>query len=255
MKTKAIVAGTLIAGVAATAMADEQTIRRVVGANISGGSIESVKKLARGGLYEVLVRGPEGPVLLYTDAGAEVVLYGRVYDSATGVNLTKVRMRDLTTIDWNSLPFHWALTTRRGDGRRRIAIFSDPNCPHCERFERDLARVDDITVHVFMYPIIKPESVRQAKSVWCSPDRAKAWSDLMLERIEPSAQPDCENPVDELVALGRRLGATSTPTWFLRNGEMNAGAMRMSELLPMLDVDAQRFATTPANDSLHEVVR
>lgn len=106
-----------------------------------------------------------------------------------------------------------------------------------------------------MYPIIKPESVLQAKSVWCSPDRAKAWSNVMLERIEPPAKPDCENPVGELVALGRRLGATSTPTWFLRNGEMNAGAMRMSELLPMLDVDAQHFARTPANDSLHEVVR
>lgn len=245
----AILAAALAAGAAATAAADEQVIRRVVGAKLSGGAIVSVQKLPRGGLYEVTVQGAEGPVLLYTDAAAEVVLVGKLYDSASGVNLTEVRMRELTTIDWNSLPFHWALTMKRGDGRRQIAIFSDPNCRFCERFERDLARVDDITVHIFMYPIVNPESVRQTKAVWCSPDRVKAWNDLMLERIEPAAAPDCGNPVDELVALGRRLGATSTPTWFLRNGEMNAGAMRMSELIPMLDVDARQVAKPKASGS------
>lgn len=238
----------LLAGAAATAAADEELIRRVVGAKLSGGEIVSVQKMPRGGLYEVTVRGAEGPVLLYTDAAAEVVLVGKLYDSASGVNLTETRMRALTSIDWASLPFQWALTIKRGGGRRQIAIFSDPNCRFCERFERDLARLDDITVHIFMYPIVKPQSVRQARAVWCSPDRVKAWNDLMLERIEPSATPDCENPVDELVALGRRLGAASTPTWFLRNGEMNAGALRMSDLLPMLDLDAGQAATAKPAD-------
>lgn len=249
MKANAILAAALVAGAAATAAADEQVIRRVVGAKISGGSIVSVQKLSRGGLYEVTVQGAEGPVLLYTDAAAEVVLVGKLYDAATGVNMTEVRMRELSTIDWNSLPFQWALTMKRGGGRRQIAIFSDPNCPFCERFERDLARVDDITVHIFMYPIIKPVSVRQTKAVWCSRDRVKAWNDLMLERIEPVAEPDCENPIDELVALGRRLGAASTPTWFLQNGEMHAGAMRMADLIPLLDAAAQAVAKPNASSN------
>ena len=234
--------GAALAAAASVAAADEQTIRHVVGANLSGGTIVSVKSLGRGGLYEVTVQGPDGPLLLYTDAGAEVVLFGKLYDTATGINLTQARMRELTTIKWNSLPFQWALTMKRGDGRRQIAIFADPNCRFCERFERDLARLDDITVHLFMYPIVNPESMRQAKAVWCSPDRVKAWNDLMLERIAPAAKPDCANPVDELLALGRRLGVGSTPTWFLRNGEMHAGIMRMSELVPMLDLDAQQAA-------------
>lgn len=90
-----------------------------------------------------------------------------------------------------------------------------------------------------MYPIVKRDSVRQTKAVWCSRDRVKAWNDLILERIEPTAAPDCDNSIDELVALGRRLGARETPTWFLRTGEMRTGAIRMADLIPLLDAAAR----------------
>jgi thiol:disulfide interchange protein DsbC len=111
--------------------------------------------------------------------------------------------------------------------------------PYCRKFEADLAALDDVTIHVFPYPVIKPESVRQAKAVWCSRDRVKAWNELMQKRIEPGAQPECETPIDRVVELGRKLGATSTPTWFLPNGERYAGAMRMNDLVPLLDATAR----------------
>ena len=136
---------------------------------------------------------------------------------------------------WSDLPFQWALTVKRGAGRREIAIFSDPNCPFCRRFERELAELDDLTVHVFMYPVIRHESARQAKAVWCSPDRIKAWNDLVRRRIEPDAKPDCETPIEELAGLGRRLGARSTPTWFLRSGARYSGAMKAADIEPLLD--------------------
>ena len=115
------------------------------------------------------------------------------------------------------------------------AIFSDPNCPYCKRFEEILAKLDDITVHVFPYAVITPESVRQAKSVWCSNDRSKAWNDLMFRRIEPRAATACDNPIEKLVELGRQLGATSTPTWFLENGERYSGAMPLEQVRALLD--------------------
>ena len=90
-------------------------------------------------------------------------------------------------------------------------------------------------MNIFIFPVIKPESVRQVKAVWCSRDRVKAWNELMFRRVEPLAKTDCANPVDELLALGRRLGATATPTWFLRNGERHSGAMAMAEFVPLLD--------------------
>lgn len=221
--------------------AEEQTIRKVFTAKLPDAKVLSVQKLPYAGLYEVAVQRADGMRIYYTDAKAEVILAGaNLIETRTERSLTEERLRKLTAIDWNALPFKWAVTTRRGDGRRQIAIFSDPNCPYCRKFESDLATVDDITVHVFPYAVVKPESVRQTKSVWCSKDRAKAWNDLMLKNIEPTAPTKCDNPIDELVALGRKLGATSTPTWFLPNGEKHQGALPMNVLIPLLDSTAPR---------------
>jgi len=162
----------------------------------------------------------------------------RVIDAKTGRNLTEERVRKLSAIAWESLPFAWAVTTTRGSGHRKIAIFSDPNCPYCKRLEGDLAKLDDITIHVFLYPVLKPESVRQTKSVWCSKDRAKAWNDLILRDIQPTAPPDCGTPIEGIVELGRRLGADATPTWFLPSGERFKGAMPIERVEPLLDAAA-----------------
>lgn len=217
------------------AHANEQAIRQVFKSKLPNTQVISVEKLRYAELYEVTVQGDKGYAVFYTDALGQVMLVGNLIETRTDRNLTEERLRKLSAIDWNQLPFQWAVTMRRGDGRRQIAIFSDPNCPFCQKFEKDLAAVDDITVHIFMWPVIKVESVRQTKSVWCSKDRAKAWNDLMLKRTEPTAPTDCENPIDELVALGKRLGATSTPTWFLPNGEKYLGAQPMSVVVPLLD--------------------
>lgn len=239
-KTLVLWAAALAAIATAAAHADEQTIRRVLAAKLPDAKIMAVQKLRQGGLYEVAIqRAESGFTVFYTDESAQVLFIGSLIDTATDHNLTEERVRALSAIDWNSLPFQWALTMKRGNGRRQIAIFSDPNCPYCRRFEGDLATVDDITVHVFLFPVIKPESVRQTKAVWCSRDRVKAWNELMHQRIEPTAKPDCETPIDELVKLGGRLGANSTPTWFLPNGERRSGAMKMSDLVPLLDATAR----------------
>lgn len=222
------------------ARADEQTIRQALRSRIPNAEVLGVQKLPYAGLYEVVVRRGDDTAIYYSDALGQVMIVGNLIDVRTDRNLTEERLRQLSVIDWNKLPFHWAVTTRRGDGRRQIAIFSDPNCPFCQKFEKDLATVNNITVHIFMWPVIKPESVRQTKSVWCSKDRAKAWNDLMLKRVEPTAPTDCENPIEELVALGRRLGATRTPTWFLPDGSRYMGALPMSEVVPLLDATALR---------------
>jgi len=155
-------------------------------------------------------------------------------------NLPEEWLHSLDTIDWHSLPFRWALTTRRGSGRRQIAIFSDPNCPYCRRFEKELEQVDDITVHVFMYPVIRAQSVTQSKSVWCSRNRVEAWRALMLRDVEPTAATDCNHPIEELLALGRKLKVSMTPTWFLPTGERYKGAFNVRDIMPLLDKSASR---------------
>jgi len=234
----AVTAGLALASAAA---ADEAAVRRMIQSRLAGGDrIEAVIRMPGTGLYEVVIRDVEGARVYYADERATVVVVGQIYDTKTGRNLTEERLQKLNAVSWNSLPFEWAVTTTRGGGRRKIAVFSDPNCPYCKRFEKDLATLDDITVHIFLYPVIKPESVAQTKSVWCSKDRAKAWNDLMLRDIEPTAPPDCETPIEKLVALGRRLGANSTPTWFLESGARYQGAVPLEEVRRLLDAASSR---------------
>lgn len=226
----------LLIALAAPALADEAAVRRMVEERVRGqAQIESVKKAPWGDLYEVVVRGQDGPQIYYVDGKATVIIAGHAIDTKTGRNVTEERLQKLSAVRFESLPFGDAITTTRGSGRRKIAVFSDPNCPYCKRFERDLAKLDDITVHIFLYPVISPASMAQTKSVWCSKDRASAWNDLMLRDIEPAAKPDCDTPVEKLVALGRKLGASSTPTWFLANGQRHSGALPLNEVRRLLD--------------------
>ena len=218
------------------AVADEAAVRRLMQQNLQSGSmIESVQKAQFANLYEVVLRTANGPQILYVDSRATVIIAGSVIDAKSGRNLTEERQRKLSAVRWESLPFHWAITTVRGTGRRKIAVLSDPNCPFCKRLEEDLAKLDDITVHIFPYAIIRAESVRQTKAVWCSDDRVKAWDDLMFRRIEPRTAPDCDTPIEKLVEFGRKLGANATPTWFLESGERFSGALPLDEVRRLLD--------------------
>lgn len=217
------------------ALADEAAVRAMLQQKLRPESIQSIQKAPWGNLYEVVVRGPDGAQIYYVDGDAKVVISGQAIDAQSGRNLTEARQRELNKVNWASLPFQWAITSKRGTGRRKIAILSDPNCPYCKSFEEHLAKLDDITVHILPWAVVKPDSIRQAKAVWCSKDRVKAWNDLMLRRIEPQAPTDCDNPIDELIAFGRKLGANSTPTWFLENGERYSGVVPLEDLRKLLD--------------------
>lgn len=235
----------LAAFAGSAAHAGEAEIRQALAPQLGDAKILSVHKLPKMELFEVAILGVGGGYqVVYTDASGQFVFVGNLIESATERNLTAERLRSLSKIDWNTLPLQSAITSRRGTGRRQIAVLSDPNCPYCKRFEADLMTVDDITVHILPYAVIKPESVRQAKAVWCSRDRVKAWNDLMQDRIEPEATPDCENPIDALIDFGRRVGATGTPTWFLTTGEKYSGAMPMEQLVPLLDAAVRAKASS-----------
>jgi len=146
-------------------------------------------------------------------------------DAKTRENVTEARTRKLSAVAFDSLPLESAVKIVRGNGARRIALFEDPNCGYCKRFESDLQKVSDITVYVFLYPILSPESTEKSKAVWCAPDRAKAWQDLMLRETIPTSGTACATPIDKLIAFGRDKRITGTPTIFFEDGERVPGAM------------------------------
>jgi thiol:disulfide interchange protein DsbC len=187
------------------------------------------------GLWEVRFRSAEGMQIVYTDATASHIIVGKIYETKGDKDLTEERLRKLNAIKFDSLPFAQAVKVQRGNGKRVLVMFSDPHCPYCMKFEQTLQQVDNITVYVFMFPVIKPDLADHSKAVWCSPDKAKAWLDLALRGKPPVASASCENPIEKNLELGHKLGVNSTPTLYLVNGERVAGAMSPADLREMLD--------------------
>jgi thiol:disulfide interchange protein DsbC len=221
----------------AVAHADDAAIRRVLEAKF-GLQVEGVQPAPMEGLYEVRVRTARGTEIVYSDARASYVISGgEIIETASGRNLTEERMRKLSAIDFGTLPLSKAVKIQRGSGRRVLVMFSDPYCPYCRRFEKVLQQVSDITVYVFMYPVIQPARIDHSRAVWCSKDRATAWLDLAArdQPKVPAAGPGCQNPVDDVLQLGRSLGINSTPTLIFANGERVSGGLSDKDLVKMLD--------------------
>jgi thiol:disulfide interchange protein DsbC len=233
----AIVAALAALLFASIALANEAVIRKVLEAKLGGVKIEGIQPAPIAGLYEVRYRSAEGMQVVYTDAAASYIIVGTIYESQSSRNLTEERMRKLNAIKFDSLPLDLAVKVQRGNGKRVMAMFSDPYCPACRQFERSLAQIDNVTIYIFMYPVIRPENTEHSRMVWCAPDRAKAWLELAAapKPKVPDAAAGCGDPVDKVLKLGRGLGVNSTPTLILANGERVTGGLSAPDLKDLLD--------------------
>ncbi len=228
-------------GFAAAARADEAAIRKAAEALLADGAkIEAISKAGFLGLYEVRLSTPEGARILYTDEDGTYFFIGRVIEGKTQTDLTEARERKLNAIRFEDLPLAQAFKIVRGKGTRQLAYFSDPRCPYCRKFDQELTRVDDVTVHVFLIPIIAPDSGAISKAVWCSPDRSKAWLELMLNGVQPTAKATCDTPIDKNLALSRKYGINGTPTLIFADGQRVSGWMPADKLSKMLADVAKR---------------
>jgi thiol:disulfide interchange protein DsbC len=220
------------------ARAGEAEIRQVLKAKFPNIRIDGVQPAPMAGLFEVRFVTQEGPQIIYTDAMANFfVVDGSLVEAKSGRNLTEERLRKLSAIEFSSLPLDLALKVQRGNGKRVLAMFTDPYCPYCRRLEQSLLQLDDITIYVFMYPVIRPDLADHSRAVWCAPDRVKTWLDLAAAEKPkvPSGGASCANPVDKVLELGRSLRIRGTPTLFFANGERAGGGMELGQLRAKLD--------------------
>jgi thiol:disulfide interchange protein DsbC len=220
------------------ARAGEAEIRQVLKAKFPNVRIDGVQPAPMPGLFEVRFATQDGPQIIYTDAaGSFFVVDGSIVDAKSGRNLTQERLQKLSAIEFSALPLDLALKVQRGNGKRVLAMFTDPYCPYCRRLEQSLLQLDDITVYVFMYPVIRPDAADHSRAVWCAPDRVKAWLDLAAAETPkvPPGGASCANPVDKVLELGRSLRIRGTPTLFFANGERAGGGMQLAQLRAKLD--------------------
>lgn len=224
------------------ALADERQIRQAVEAKLDGVKVDGVQATPIPGVFEVRFQSRDGPQIVYSDAQGTYLFTGHLIDAKSDRDLTEERLQKLTAIDFGSLPLDLAVKVQRGNGKRVLAMFTDPYCPYCRRLEQALLQLDDITVYVFMYPVIRPDNADHSRAVWCSKDRAKAWLDLAAadKPKVPAAAANCANPVDRVLELGRSLRVRSTPTLYFANGERAEGGMQIGQMRAKLDEIARQ---------------
>ena len=226
---------------AGLSMANPDAVKREVEKKYPEVKIERVTKTIYGGLYEIFA----GSEILYTDEKVTFLVLGNLIDTQTKANVTEARLQKLTAVKFDELPLDQAIKLVRGNGSRRMAIFADPNCGYCKRFEQDVNQLENVTAYIFTYPILSPDSTTKSKSIWCSTDRLKAWQDQMLRGQAPTAAGTCDNPIDKVVALGQRLRINGTPTSFFENGERISGAIPREQIEAWLVAAASPTVKTP----------
>ena len=209
------------------AAAQEATIRKSLGERLPQlKSIDEVQPTAMPGLYEVRV----GTDLFYTDAKGNYLIQGELIDTAQQRNLTEERVAKITAVDFGTLPMADAFTIVRGNGQRKIAVFEDPNCGYCKRFEKDLSKVDNVTVYMFLYPILGPDSADKARNHWCAKDKSGTWLDWMVrEKAAPNASCDVA-AIARNVDFGRKYKITGTPTIIFSDGSRVPGALNTQQI-------------------------
>lgn len=216
------------------ATAQEDDIRKSLGERVPALSeIDEIRETPMPGLFELTV----GHEVLYTDAQGNFLIQGTLLDTQTRQNLTEERLDKLTAIGFKDLQLDHAMTLVKGDGQRQLAVFEDPNCPYCKRFEQNLRDVDNLTVHFFLLPILGPDSVDKSEQIWCHKDPLQAWEDWMLKDKKPKGQTDgCDTTaLDENIAFARAHRINGTPTLIFEDGHRVPGAISTEQIEELLN--------------------
>ena len=212
------------------AIADEASLKKAIEAAYPKFKVESVVKTPYAGLYEVFMGGQ----IVYTDEKLTfLIAEGRLVDPKTKKDVTGERLEELTKIDFNSLPLDQAIKVVKGNGSRKLVVFSDVDCPYCKRLEQnELSNISDVTIYTFLYPLeqLHPDAPAKSKSIWCASNRVKAWNDWILNNQLPKTVGNCEVPLEKVGELARKIGVTSTPTLIFADGKRMMGAQPYKEI-------------------------
>ena len=209
-----------------SAQANEIEVKKAIEARL-GTKVESVSKAGYLGLYEVYLDGQ----ILYTDDKVSAFIAGNLVDTKTMRSVTDERLRKLTAIKFSDLPLDRAIKQVRGDGKRVMATFEDPNCGYCKRLAKDMQSLNNVTIYTFIYPILSEDSLKKSKQIWCSADRARVWNDWLIEGKAPSGREDCDTTaITRNREFGQKLNISGTPTIFFADGERVPGAMPIARI-------------------------
>jgi thiol:disulfide interchange protein DsbC len=220
-------------------------VKALIEAKFPGATVTNVARSPYFGLYEAQFDDR----MIYTDAKVTYVVVGAIYDADTRQNLTDARLRQLNRIAWDQLPLDLAIKKVKGNGARKLAIFSDADCPYCKRLESEMKTLDNVTIYTFLFPIaeLHPDAARKSALIWCAPDRSKAWDEWFATGKLPNNRGDCATPLAKTMELGQKYRVNATPTLVFADGSMVPGGLPLDQLeseLKQAEAASKKQATT-----------
>lgn len=214
----------LLSGLSALSFANVETLKNNLNQQYPNIHVSNIQTTEMTGLYSASL----DQQIIYLDETAQHMFIGSMVRLKDQKNLTKDLVLKQNSIDWKQLPLKDAIKTVKGNGKQQLAIFSDPNCPYCKKLEVELDKLNDVTIYTFIYPL-KAQSIAISKSVWCDPNQAYAWKNLLQKNVQPKEK-SCANPIDRNLELGKKLGIEGTPTLIFENGLKMVGGRSAEEI-------------------------
>ena len=233
--TYALISVLILLTTSGSTYAGEAEIRKAITDSAPEMKIVSIAKTTYAGLYQVVVNGFN---IFYTDENGETGFFGNVVDLKSRQNLTQLEKDKITTVDFSSLPLDKAIVRIKGNGKRKLALFSDPECPYCQGLEKQLEGVNDVTIYTFLLPLaeLHPDALRKSQLIWCAKDKAKAWDDMLLLQKEPKgSNTKCDTPIKEIAEIAAKNWITGTPGIIFSNGKLLFGNQPTEKLAKLLD--------------------
>jgi thiol:disulfide interchange protein DsbC len=211
-----------------TLMAQDANLKKTLTERLpSLPKIEEISKTAMPGVFEIRVQGNE---IFYSDAKGDFLIQGALIDTKLKRNLTEERQDKLSAVPFDALPLKFAFTQVKGNGKRKLVVFSDPNCGFCKRFEKDLQKIDNVTLYHLMYPVLGEDSKVKSRNIACAKDKVKVWNDWMLQGVTPPAAACDNHNIEAIVEFGKKYRINGTPTMFFADGTRVPGAIDAAQI-------------------------
>jgi thiol:disulfide interchange protein DsbC len=193
-------------------------------------------------LWEIAVQSGERKGLLYLDSSKKYFIQGAIIDLKTKANLTQERVSELTKVDTATIPLDDALVMGDKGAKYKVIIFTDPDCPYCEKLHQEIKKVvakrQDIAFFIKMYPLpMHKGAYEKAKAIVCEKSMALL-DDAFAKKTLPEAKCD-STAVDDNLKLAEKLGIRGTPAIIMPNGIIIPGFKDADSLIELIEKSAK----------------
>jgi thiol:disulfide interchange protein DsbC len=209
--------------------------------------VDQIRTTPLAGIYEI----DSGRKVFYSDVSGSYIMLGNLLNLANKTSLTKQRSEELNIINWQQLPLDLAIMRKIGKGNQKIAVFTDPDCPFCQRLEAEtMNKLRNVTIYYYFYPLpIHPQAADDAKRILCAENPESAMVSFMAKGKTLGKNNNCRRSND--LALMQKIGkevvqVSGTPTIVLPNGRIVSGLVPADYLTNLI---SQNSIESTANNT------